>query len=337
MGGGGIPLAGDSIKNYHLIKKLKAFIPDIKLIDTQNWKRNPIIFFNLLYTFFRNPNAKYFLSLSNRSAYEIIKILKFISKENRIFYFVIGGVLNKLLIEGKKNPKHYKKLEKIFVESKIMKRDLLKYGLNNVSVLPNFKIIPNIPITNNSNKKFKFVFLSRITPTKGCDLILECVDKINKDFGPESYTIDFYGEIENDYKEEFISKINSLSNVEYKGFLDLRNIDNYNILKEYSAMLFPTYWPSEGCPGIVIDAYIAGLPILASDWNYNREYIKHKITGLIFEAKSELSLRNAIIDIIKEKISLNELKNNVLKERDKYDIHKVLSKEFLINNGLVEG
>ena len=30
-------------------------------------------------------------------------------------------------------------------------------------------------------------------------------------------------------------------------------------------MLFPTYWHGEGFPGIVIDAFVAGLLVVATD------------------------------------------------------------------------
>mgnify|MGYP002239410386 CR=1 FL=1 len=62
----------------------------------------------------------------------------------------------------------------------------------------------------------------------------------------------------------------------------------YRTLCRYDIMLFPTYWYGEGFPGIVMDAYIAGLPLIASDWNINTEVITEK-TGIIIPPKDEES------------------------------------------------
>lgn len=90
----------------------------------------------------------------------------------------------------------------------------------------------------------------------------------------------FYGPIQEDYKKNFLSQVEMLNNVKYGGFLDLRDEKNYDILSEYDIMLFPTFWEGEGFPGILIDALIAGIPVIASDWNLNKYIIQDKISKL---------------------------------------------------------
>jgi glycosyltransferase involved in cell wall biosynthesis len=55
-------------------------------------------------------------------------------------------------------------------------------------------------------------------------------------------------------------------------------------------MLFPTFWIGEGFPGVLIDALISGLPVLASNWNLNQEIIEDNETGFIFKAKDSQAL-----------------------------------------------
>jgi glycosyltransferase involved in cell wall biosynthesis len=38
------------------------------------------------------------------------------------------------------------------------------------------------------------------------------------------------------------------------------------IMSEYDLLLFPTVWPGEGYPGVLVEAIQVGLPIIATNW-----------------------------------------------------------------------
>jgi glycosyltransferase involved in cell wall biosynthesis len=59
-------------------------------------------------------------------------------------------------------------------------------------------------------------------------------------------------------------------------------------------MLFPTYWQGEGFPGAIIDAFVSGVPVIASDWNMNREIIIHEKNGLLVPPGDAMSLALAM-------------------------------------------
>ena len=42
--------------------------------------------------------------------------------------------------------------------------------------------------------------------------------------------------------------------------------DSVKTLKNYFALVFPTRFYTEGIPGTIIDAYYAGVPVIASKW-----------------------------------------------------------------------
>lgn len=323
---GRIPNDGASIKNYHILKKLREMIPNLVELDTDGWKRKPWILIQIFITILFNPNAHYILSLNNDSANKLIKTLHKLAPKASVVYWVIGGSIGKWMLNGRVNTHDYAWLKNIIVEGESMKHDIMSAGLHNVSVIPNFKeIINNCKRPPKNNSITKFVFLSRINKFKGCDLILEAVASLNKRYGVNRFSVDFYGPIEADYKDEFVNKVSALQNVSYKEFLDLRNADNYNVLANYDAMLFPTYWHGEGCPGIVIDAYMCGLPIFASDWNLNKDYIIDGKTGILYPPKSTDALISVIENCINGNYDLSILSKNALDALNKYDIDNVLS------------
>ena len=77
------------------------------------------------------------------------------------------------------------------------------------------------------------------------------------------------------YKERFAHLIN-----QNKDFVEYKGVANYNqtvdVLKNYFALLFPTYFHGEGFAGCIIDAFFAGIPIIATDWLYNKDIVKDK-------------------------------------------------------------
>ena len=126
------------------------------------------------------------------------------------------------------------------------------------------------------------------------------------------------------------------SNIQYRGVLDLTNISGYEKLASYDVMLFPTFWDDEGFPGVIVDAHIAGLPVIASDWNMNREVIEHNKTGRIIPVHSPDSLAREMGKFINGELDVNLMQKNCLEEASSYDVNQVLSEEILSKIGLLE-
>lgn len=324
-GGPKTPNNGASIKNYHIISKLKNVIPNLKIIDTENWKKNPFILLSILFHLILYPKSKYILSLNSLSANKLLKIMNKLAPKANIIYWVIGGIFGKLIKNGDLDFKDYINIKNIIVEGDTMKRQLQVSGLNNVSIMPNFKKKPDFKYMLSESKVTRFLFLSRIIPEKGVDIILKAVQILNEKYNDQKYIIDFYGPIEETYKPIFLTEISKYKNINYKGFLDLRIDENYSILSKYDFMLFPTYWEGEGCPGVIIDSYFAGVPIIASDWNLNKDYIENNKTGILIEPKNYKALANVMDIIFKNELNIPKMKEEARKKSKNYEINSVLS------------
>lgn len=336
LGGGYVPTNGASVKNYYLLKRLKQYYDSTMIVDTEHWKKDPFVVIRLLLAVLCYRNSVYVLSTSSMTAYRFLNFLSRFRIKRKIYYWVIGGSLPRLIAERRVKIEPYQNVDKIIVEGNSMLNDLMSFHLNNVFCLPNFKIIPPLPTkTSQSSYPRKFLFLSRILPDKGCDYIFEAVRKLNLEC-KDRFVVDFYGKIEYDYQYLFNKQVASLPNVSYKGFLDLRDVKNYELLSDYDAFLFPTYWSGEGFPGVIIDAYIAGLPIIATDWNLNKDIIKEGLTGFLIFPHDVLSLMDAMSKFINmDESDLFAMCAHCQKEASNYDIDNVLSEECLKSIGLI--
>jgi glycosyltransferase involved in cell wall biosynthesis len=133
------------------------------------------------------------------------------------------------------------------------------------------------------------------------------------------FLADFYGPLEEhfDFKE--------VSGAEYKGYLDFSGAadQSYTKLNEYDCFLFPTMWIGEGFPGVVLDAYIAGLPVIASDWNMNTEIIEEGINGFIIASNDIDALAEKMKYVMSHNDVLEKIRENNLIKAKEYHIDKV--------------
>lgn len=332
-GGGKIPTNGASIKNYYILNKLKEFSQKVISIDTELWKSNPLILLRLLLTIILNPNATFIISLNNLSAYRLLGIFRVLPSKRSIYYWVIGGSIADWIREGKVNKKNYEVVNKFLVEGDSMVDTLKECGFDNAICVPNFKKISYIPKKKSGTDVVEFIFLSRITPPKGCDLILSVTKQLNEKY-KNRFIVDFYGEIAPDY-QTFRDKVVSLPNVSYKGFIDLRDTKNYDIISQYDAMLFPTFWHGEGFPGIMIDAFIAGLPVIATDWHLNKDIVNSGKNGFLINPNDPGELYEAMEYCILNSETIRKMSTICQKYAMKYDVDNVVNHKLFNEIGLI--
>lgn len=316
-------------KNIQLFNRLKEVFVTLKHVNTNNWKKNPSVLLNVLRSIWQYRKKDIIISLNTYSSYKLIKIVKRLFPSIRLNYFVIGGILPNFISQLEMKQRECYSIVKWFmVESQEMKRKMELLGYKNVIHIPNFKKIAYIPEkSTETSVPFRFVFLSRIIPEKGCDLIMEATRRINKDIGEDKFLVHFYGKIDDSYESQFLKIINEIPNTEYKGFLNLADVSNYDVLASYSAMLFPTFWKGEGFPGILIDAMIAGTPVIASEWGYNTEIIENGTTGIIIKSKNVDELANAMNSFICNHSKVAEMTRHCRIQAMEYDTAKVLNKD----------
>lgn len=335
-GGLGSPnqFGGELTKNKEIVKILHKYDYKISLIDTYRSRNNKwklLLVITKLFINIISPSKRTFLfSTSFGNIYPIIKILSYFPIRLKIIYWTIGGVFADRVESGIFNRKYLRCVNYFIVEGDRMKRVLSRCGIENVFVKSNFKTITYLPkIQKKTDGRKYFYFLSRIRPEKGVDSILNCVKRLNENGYKDKFVVHFYGNIAPDYRLQFENQIDKLENVEYVGTLQLQDETNYDKLAEYHYMLFPTYWLGEGFPGVVIDAYIAGTPIIASDWNLNVEYIKNGESGIIVPVHDDNYLYSKMLDVIMDKYDCDTMSKKSQALASDFDTESVITRDFL--------
>ena len=166
-----------------------------------------------------------------------------------------------------------------------------------------------------TSKPFKLCTFSRVMKEKGIEDAVNAVEEINKKYDETIFTLDIYGQIDAMQTEWFESlQSRFLKDVSYKGLVPFDK--STDVLKNYYALLFPTYYEGEGFAGTLIDAMAAGVPIIASDWRYNSEIVQDNRTGFLIKNSESLHEK---LEFIKSNITLvNDMKKICIEEAKEY-------------------
>jgi glycosyltransferase involved in cell wall biosynthesis len=258
----------------------------------------------------------FYLPAHNNLKY-LFPLIYIISKLGRVRvnYLVVGGWLFDFL---KKKPVHrymLSKLSGIYVETQNLYNNLKRYNFNNIYKLHNFRISEpnNLVMKREESERLKLVFMARVHPMKGVGVIFKLSEEIEK--RNLKADIDIYGPIFNDYSDEFFSNI-KLTSLRYLGVLD--PLDIYEKLKEYDLMLFPTKYYTEGFPGTILDSYIAGVPVVVTNWLNAHEFVDNGKTGCVVEFNNEELFIEKIIELISKPEKIYNLKRGVGAKKDQY-------------------
>lgn len=321
---------GELTKNKLLIKRLGSLGYDVKVIDTYGSHRNPLKIWRLPVEVISDRKSPIFFSTSYGNIRLMATLIHRLNPDRRLVLWVIGGMLADQIARGEYRVSEFDKFSTVIVESKAMRERMISCGVRNVVYAPNFKDMTYAVTVDKKNiaagDTLRCVFFSRIRPEKGVDIILDALESgLLKD---KDLTVDFYGEIQPKYRQRFMERISRIGKADYRGMLDFFDGSGQKILSTYHLSLFPTYWVGEGLPGVIIDAFVAGVPVLASDWNFNSEYVTPDC-GFLCEANNTDDFQKKLNDLCANLESLNPYFGRCASQGRKYDVDSVVNKEFV--------
>ncbi len=149
-------------------------------------------------------------------------------------------------------------------------------------------------------KVFNIAFVSRVEQSKGLDTLQEIVSILETLNLHEVIRFNLYGSKTDNY---FDDNLKSSNLIYYKGVLQPSDV--IPTLMNNDALIFPTHYEGEGCPGILVEALSAGLPIIASDWKYNNEFVEDGINGFLCQTFNAQAYVDAIITLYNDSLLAN--------------------------------
>lgn len=307
------PYGGVTIKNELLHRRLSKKFNIAK--PKSNSKFSSLIWF--LGSIFTHKKMIVGVSSVKGKSLLVTKILYYFNRKRmkNSLYFMMGGLESSRICKSKKEIQMYSQYKRVFVETSSMKQELEKCGMTNIEYYPNCR--ENVDhIIKHPHNGFKCVFLSFISPDKGVNDILDVAKQT------ANIIFDLYGEIEDSYREDFISMVSAIPNVRYCGvFKSSKNYTIYQKLSEYDVLLLPSHWKNEGVPGVLIESKIAGIPAIVTEIANKSSIINDRVDGIVIDSSTS-QLKKAIDELAKDRLLLNKLSNGA----------RISSRAFSIDN-----
>lgn len=315
---------GQTVKS--LITKDCLGILEKNIYDTS---LTPIASISRIYLFLKEKE-KLKIVICGKHALIVLLIASLFIRQGKykLIYIAPGGWISRLLKKYTFIRKIYKGLFAMtFVESNEIVRDLGELGMKAVWI-SNPRPSPEslgIKIVMDANKikptELRLTFLSRICAEKGFDIFCETVAETSSLLLNYNIKVvgDVYGPISPAYSDTFYRLMNKYSKITaYKGTLGtLSGI--YTSLHRSHFLLLPTSYKGECLPGALVESIMVGTPVICSDHNYLKEYIKMHENGLIISSNDFIGKASReIVNLFLNPHRYYELRKSTLVTRESF-------------------
>ena len=168
-----------------------------------------------------------------------------------------------------------------------------KLDAGSICWLPNTRSDDARRVLTSAPESERFIYLGRICDEKGVRLLLEAIQRAKGEI--EVY---FFGPIDGDFD------FDSVRGAEYCGVMDPDDV--IASLRRYKALVLPTRWTGEGYPGVVLEAFAAGIPVLSSRWRAIPELFEGN-EALLFDPSSVEDLLEKMLGVSAGSIDTAEI------------------------------
>lgn len=290
---------GQTVKTNILTEEIERACrkENVTRINTFGWRKNPArLFVDCVCAVLTHDNVMFVTDEGGIKVFPWLLSLANVTGKCKIHYYVVGGWLGGYLERSEMTARKLRKLDAIYVELPAMQRELESKGFSNVVLVNKFRrMTPVDPtkITETPEEPYRLCFFSRVMKEKGIEDAVAAVNLANERAGRVRFSLDIYGAVHPPYQAVFDELIQGFPEyIRYCGMVDFQK--SSSVLKDYFAMLFPTFYTSEGYPNAVVDAFSAGLPVVATRWNYNADIIRDRREGILVDVGSVEQLAGAM-------------------------------------------
>jgi glycosyltransferase involved in cell wall biosynthesis len=210
---------------------------------------------------------------------------------------------------------------KIIVETHVAVKEFPYFIQNKIEVIYGYRPLFKDGYFPAKKDIVKFVYVGSVSKDKGVgDLLNAFLHMMEKNKSHFNFELHIYGSVSND----FLPFIVKNDRIFFHG-----KVDNNQVRKSlltYDVFIFPSKYVNEGHPGAIIEAFMAGLPVISTDLSGPKEIIKHEYNGLIVPVGNVQAISLAMQRIVEDKNLRINMGNNALESSKKFSIDNILPK-----------
>ena len=222
-------------------------------------------------------------------------------KDVPVLLWFSGGTLHEAIASMEKEKRHVvlqdlQQMEKIIVETNIVWDGLRSLGLDETLVVPNprpvsWNCLP--PVHQSLNSPLQVLFFGRVIEEKGVFVLIDAVEQANRQGC--SVECEIYGPIDGEIENRFNEACNRSRNVKYGGIVNGKVVSH---ITQYDVLALPTWFPREGHPGAIVEAMMAGIPVIATDHMALPEIVEDGTNGRLVEPQSVDDLSKVLCELV---------------------------------------
>lgn len=203
--------------------------------------------------------------------------------------------------------------------ARFFSKQICKRGI----VLPNPLDLTRIPMAWQGKREKTVVTAGRLEAQKNQKLLIDAFAKVQKKF--HEYRLLIYGDGSLRKSLEIYAREKLMI-----GSYDFRGNSNQLLEEIKASSLFVMTSDYEGVPNALIEAMAIGIPVVSTDCAPGgaAELIENEINGYLVPAGNVESLANAMIAQLENPVKAEEMVQNALRIREKYDA-KIVAQSWL--------
>lgn len=222
-----------------------------------------------------------------------------------------GNGINKLVERNRKIRNLLEYVDIFLAPSEYLKKRFEDFGIPGKKIRLNrygFDLSQFIVHDRTRQGKIRFAFIGTMLPAKGAHVLIEAFNSINKD----SAELKIYGKLRPYSGFEtylpYLRRIAGGRHIEFMGEFMHEQIGH--ILKDIDVLIAPSLW-QENSPLVIHEAFLAGVPVVASNIGGIPELISDSENGLLFNAGDASDLKEKISFLISNRDIIDKFRRNL--------------------------
>ncbi len=280
-------VGGATISFGYLVDYLEKEKRPFSLVNTKRFPKGFLKVLNPLYIickvlFSLGKTDVVFLNSSRGGTKFLAPILYFLSRlfAKKFVFRPFGGDIKDYTAKyGSLNKRLFEKTvlqsDILFLQTKELMAFYASQNANTIQ-LPTSRNLPSKEQTRKEELfRKRFVFLGGVNTAKGVGLIIDAQKALGKD-----YLFHVYGPLQEEAIQEGLDKFPGM----YQGILKKEDVSK--TLSRYDVLVLPTWYEGEGYPGVILEAYAVGLPVITTNWKAIPEIVQDGKTGILVEPRN---------------------------------------------------